>query len=165
MTKNSPAKATDAHISIIGHITDGELHRYLSVTETSNGFANRFLLCCVRRSKYLPLGGSLTDEELRPIVIELGKAIEFASSIGEKRFDDDAEEHWCRIYRPLADGDAGSLGAVTARGLTIGKCCTSSSQGFSRTLGSNRSRSDNRRHVCVSTRFQSVSRTLAKPRE
>ena len=29
LTKNSPAKATDAHISLIGHITKDELRRYL----------------------------------------------------------------------------------------------------------------------------------------
>ena len=35
MTKNSPARATGAHISIIGHITDEELRRYLSSTEAA----------------------------------------------------------------------------------------------------------------------------------
>lgn len=43
LTKNSPAKATNAHISIIGHITKNELCRYLSETEAGNGFGNRFL--------------------------------------------------------------------------------------------------------------------------
>ena len=41
----------------IGHITVEELRRNLTETETSNGFANRFLWCCVRRSKLLPEGG------------------------------------------------------------------------------------------------------------
>ncbi|SVC19067.1 uncharacterized protein METZ01_LOCUS271921, partial [marine metagenome] len=40
MTKNSPAKATEPHISIIGHITRNELLRYLDNTECGNGFAN-----------------------------------------------------------------------------------------------------------------------------
>src|ERR1019366_9472857 len=56
LTKNSPAKATDAHIAIIGHITRDELRRYLDSTEVGNGFANRFLYVCVRRSKILPFG-------------------------------------------------------------------------------------------------------------
>ena len=51
LTKNSPAQATDAHIAIIGHITQQELRRYLNQTELGNGFANRFLWLCVRRSK------------------------------------------------------------------------------------------------------------------
>ena len=47
----APVRATDAHVSIIGHITVDELRRNLTETETSNGFANRFLWCCVRRSQ------------------------------------------------------------------------------------------------------------------
>ncbi len=48
LTKNSPLKATEAHISIIGHITKGELVRHLTETEAANGFANRFLFACAR---------------------------------------------------------------------------------------------------------------------
>jgi len=36
LTKNSPAQATGAHVSIIGHITDQELLRELSANEGSN---------------------------------------------------------------------------------------------------------------------------------
>ena len=61
LVKNSPCRATGALISIIGHITAEELRRYLDRTEAGNGFANRFLFVCVRRSKMLPEGGSLSD--------------------------------------------------------------------------------------------------------
>ena len=54
LTKNSPAQATDAHISIIGHITKDELKARLSQTNMANGFANRFLFVGVERSKELP---------------------------------------------------------------------------------------------------------------
>lgn len=43
MTKNSPAQATGAHVSIIAHITRDELCRLIDTTEASNGFCNRFL--------------------------------------------------------------------------------------------------------------------------
>src|SRR5207245_7846303 len=43
MTKNSPATATGAHISIIGHITADEMRRHLDSTEAANGFPKRFL--------------------------------------------------------------------------------------------------------------------------
>jgi hypothetical protein len=56
MTKNSEARATGAHISIIGHITKDELRRLLTETESANGFGNRFLWLAVRRSKCLPEG-------------------------------------------------------------------------------------------------------------
>jgi hypothetical protein len=42
LTKNSPAKATGAHISVIGHITADELRRYLSPrppTNSATGFS------------------------------------------------------------------------------------------------------------------------------
>src|SRR5262249_53961795 len=64
MTKNSPARATGAHISVIGHITRTELCRHLDETETANGFGNRILWVCARRSKVLPEGGSLEKVDL-----------------------------------------------------------------------------------------------------
>lgn len=60
LTKNSPARATGAHISIIGHVTRDELRRQIAATELANGFVNRFLWLCVRRSKCLPEGGTCT---------------------------------------------------------------------------------------------------------
>jgi hypothetical protein len=43
VTKNSPARATDALVSIIGHVTRDEVRKLLSVTESANGFGNRLL--------------------------------------------------------------------------------------------------------------------------
>jgi hypothetical protein len=68
MVKNDPNIATDAHISIVGHITDDELLRELDRASMANGFANRFLFACTKRSKLLPFGGGL--DEIR--VVELG---------------------------------------------------------------------------------------------
>jgi hypothetical protein len=58
LTKASPMKATGAHTSIVAHITETEARARLSRTEMANGFANRFLFCCVKRSKLLPHGGN-----------------------------------------------------------------------------------------------------------
>ena len=58
LTRNNPLTATDAHISIIGHIPAEELLRHLTSTEIANGFANRFLWFTVRRSRLLPDGGN-----------------------------------------------------------------------------------------------------------
>jgi len=67
LTKNSPAKATGAHISILGHITRGELLRYLNDTELGNGFANRFLWVCVQTassdSSASNCSGFMTDND------------------------------------------------------------------------------------------------------
>src|SRR3954470_10096348 len=53
LTKKDPMKATGAHISILGHITIAELLRYLTETESANGFANRYQYLLVKRSKEL----------------------------------------------------------------------------------------------------------------
>ena len=38
MAKNSPLRATGAHIGIVGHITKQELLRHITATELANGF-------------------------------------------------------------------------------------------------------------------------------
>jgi len=83
LTKNSPAKSTGAHISIVGHITRDELRRYLNTTEAGNGFGNRFLWFCARRSKCLPEGGNLEQEALAPLILQLKEAINFAKTVSE----------------------------------------------------------------------------------
>jgi hypothetical protein len=115
LTKNSPAQATGAHISIIGHITKDELLRYLDSTEAGNGFGNRFLWLCVRRSKTLPEGGQLTDGDLRPVVVRLRKAIEAARHVREIRRDETARGLWRNVYPALSEGKPGLLGAMTSR--------------------------------------------------
>lgn len=115
LTKNSPAKATGAHISIIGHITKDELLRYLDTTEAGNGFGNRFLWLCVRRSKVLPEGGNLQDEDLYPLAERLRQAVEFAQSVGEMKRDEAARQLWWSVYPELSEGKPGLLGAMIAR--------------------------------------------------
>ena len=59
IVKNAPNRATDAHVSILGHITADELRERLDTSEVSNGFGNRFLWMAVKRSKLLPDGGCI----------------------------------------------------------------------------------------------------------
>ena len=115
LTKNSPAKATSSHISLISHCTRDELRRFLSSTESSNGFANRFLWFCVRRSKSLPEGGNIQDIDFAPIIRRLKSAITFASSCGEVRRDEKARVIWKGMYPALSEGKPGLLGSVTSR--------------------------------------------------
>ncbi len=111
LTKNSPAKATDAHISIIGHITRQELLRYLDDTEAANGFGNRFLWVCAHRSKILPEGGSMQEEDLIPLMTGLNDALKFAHETGEIPFDEEARRLWYEVYPELSEGKPGLLGA------------------------------------------------------
>ena len=117
LTKQSPCKATETHISLVGHITKDELRRDLTDTEMGNGFANRFLWACVRRSKSLPDGGSLRDASIRNLALRLKNAVRYAHSLGDRRIqrDECAGELWRSRYPELSEGKPGLLGAVTSR--------------------------------------------------
>jgi len=115
LTKNSPAKATGAHISIIGHITRDEVLRYLDSTEAGNGFANRFLWVCARRSKLLPDGGQIQKVDFGPFLRRLAGAVEFARGVGEMKRDQAARGLWHDVYSDLCQEVPGLLGAVIAR--------------------------------------------------
>jgi len=115
MAKNSPAKATNAHIAIIGHVTRDELRRELTQTDAANGFANRFVFVSSRRSKALPEGGNLKPDALDGIVQRLADAIVFAMAAGELQRDEPARELWASVYPALSEGRPGLLGAATGR--------------------------------------------------
>ncbi len=115
LTKNSPAKATGAHITIIGHITRQELLRYLDDTEAGNGFGNRFLWACARRSKCLPEGGRIHEVNLTPLTNWLEAAIQFARQAERIEFDQEARRLWYEVYPQLSEGKPGLLGAMIAR--------------------------------------------------
>lgn len=117
LTKNSPARATEAHISAIGHITKNELLRYLDSTEAANGFGNRFMWLCVRRSKSLPDGGGVVD--LSKQIARLTEAVAFARQQGRIERDDEARTLWRIVYGPLTEGRPGMLGAMIARAAPI----------------------------------------------
>ncbi len=115
LTKNSPAQATGAHVSVVGHVTRDEVRRYMTETELANGFANRFLWVAVRRSRRLPFGGGLRAEDLAPLTDRLREAIRFAQRAGELARDAEADALWAEVYAPLSDGRPGLLGAVLGR--------------------------------------------------
>jgi len=115
LTKQSSARARGAHISIIGHVTSEELRRELDATESANGFANRFLFVCVKRSKALPEGGNLREADLDRLADQTREALRFASTIAEIRRDEGAKRLWAEVYEELSDGKPGLFGAVTSR--------------------------------------------------
>jgi hypothetical protein len=115
MTKNSPAKASRAHVSIVGHVTRDELVRNVTATEAANGFINRFLFIAVRRSKLLPDGGNLTDEELEPVANRVFTVLEFGRFAGMLTRTADARTRWHEVYEELSEGKPGLLGAAIAR--------------------------------------------------
>ncbi len=128
MVKNSPAKATDAHITIVGNITKEELLRAMLVDEMDNGFANRFLWVCSRRSRCLPEGGRMWDviqsEPFRELQKDFNR-IHYKIE-GAVRRDADAADIWgyddrpdAGVYKELTRERHGMHGACTARAAAI----------------------------------------------
>jgi hypothetical protein len=115
MVKNSPAKATGAHISIVGHITRDELRRLLTQTESANGFANRFCWLAVKRSKCLPDGGAIHTVNFEDVVAELNGAVSSARDFVEILRDPGAKKLWHDVYPRLSEAQPGMSGAVIGR--------------------------------------------------
>jgi hypothetical protein len=115
LVRNSPLAATDAHVSIIGHITKTELDRFLTDTAVANGFANRFLWVCVRRSKLLPEGGELHRVDLAPLSRRLAAIAEFARRTSEMKRDKSLADQWADFYIRCARAGTGMFDAATSR--------------------------------------------------
>jgi hypothetical protein len=119
LTKSNPTHCLKPHISIVGHITSGELARELDEISMTNGYANRFLFACVRRSKFLPFGGNLDPAAIE----EMGKRVQqvFTKVYHVQRqinWDAKARAVWEPLYYKLSEGRPGLLGSVTARAET-----------------------------------------------
>lgn len=115
LSKNSPARASGSHISIIGHISRDELLKYLNGCEAAHGFANRFLWVAVRRSKLLPDGGRLHTVDFGPLIRRLTNAIGFARTVQEMKRDEEAGELWHEVYGQLSRDRMGLFRAVASR--------------------------------------------------
>jgi len=117
LTKNFPAKATGAHVSVIAHVTEDELHRCLDRTDITNGFANRFLWACARRPQLLPDGGRLRSVNFSQFDARLRKAVAFATDLGSRALDFDQEAHalWRLVYPRISVERVGAYDAATSR--------------------------------------------------
>jgi hypothetical protein len=127
LAKVSPARATGAHICIIGHITPDELLRNLDSTEAANGFGNRHLWCASRRWQELPWGGTVQDTRINDLVGRVRSAAEQTRRVGEFQFDEPAAALWVRSYHELSADRPGLLGAMVARSeahCSGSRCCT-----------------------------------------
>jgi hypothetical protein len=115
LTKGRPERATGAHVSIVGDITPDELRRELDDTSAANGFTNRFLLVCAKRSKELPFGGALDRGRLGELGDAVRTSLRFAEAQSTIPFHPDAATLWEAEYGRLTAGHPGMFGAVTGR--------------------------------------------------
>jgi hypothetical protein len=115
LTKNSPLKATGAHVSILGHITSEELARLFNDISMANGFGNRFLWACVRRARLLPDGGGVDTARLSSLTEDLRGVVTSAAGIGRMTRDPEATAAWHALYADLSRERDGLVGALLGR--------------------------------------------------
>jgi hypothetical protein len=116
MAKNSPNRATGAHVSLLCHVTQDDLSSFLSTTDLANGFGNRFAWPLVRRSKLLPDGGTLEGQPLGGIVHAFEEAWLFGRNhVTALERDAEAAALWAAVYPVLTQGSPGLLGLMLGR--------------------------------------------------
>jgi hypothetical protein len=115
LTRTAPARATEAHISIVGHITQTELRRHTTTVEIANGFLNRFVFAAVRRVRLLPEGGDPDPLKGTGLSRYLTSVLTHARTVGRATLSPAARELWWQIYPQLTHPADGLLGQLTAR--------------------------------------------------
>ena len=82
----------------------------------ANGYANRYLFACVRRSKLLPFGGAQSQEVIERLGARTLEALIDARNVAHIGMTESAARHWKDIYVALAEGAPGLLCEIpTAR--------------------------------------------------
>ena len=102
LTRTAPARASNPHIALIGHITQHELRRHTTTLELSNGYINRILLIACRRQRLLPEGGDPDPLAQTNLDKLLASALAQARKTGQVCLHPDARELWHHAYRKLA---------------------------------------------------------------
>lgn len=116
LIKKQAAACQNPHVAIICHITVEELLKTLNQVEQANGFANRFLFCHAERSKCLPFGGNLNEDDLKGIAEKLKEAESYASKCNILiRFNEETRGIWESNYPGLSADTPGLLGGITSR--------------------------------------------------
>jgi hypothetical protein len=115
MTKNNRIRASGAHIGIVAHVTQAELLRNLTDTETVNGFGNRFVWFAVRRSKELPFPSAPAESDLSALVREIQRVLPISRACGELTLSPSSRDLWAESYHDLSADRPGLAGALLGR--------------------------------------------------
>lgn len=116
LTKNNPITVKGAHINIITHITMQELAVCLGDVQVVNGFGNRFLWICARRSKLVAMPPRMPETELAPIQRELWRLVAQAQKRGIMTLTANAEAMWEGVYPEISKEHTGLAGSIINRG-------------------------------------------------
>jgi hypothetical protein len=104
ISKTDPQQATEAHISLVGHITPKELRDKLSEIDSTNGFANRILWVAVKGIKILAIPPVIDWAKDHPgLVRELqGIMVNFqARPTTRLEWNSEGELAWAQYYREM----------------------------------------------------------------
>jgi hypothetical protein len=118
--KNSPLKASEPHVSLIGHTTRDELLGTLKMVDLNNGMANRILWCAARRTGDMP-NAEFLDWSSHPVLIEQLRKIFRQRSPNTAEPDlfsrsPEAKNYWDALYRKLnGEKQNSTIDAVLAR--------------------------------------------------
>lgn len=93
--------ATDAHVSLVAHVSPEEFRGLLRDDDISGGTVNRLLFVCSRRQRQLPFGGAVDEIELARLAVRVRDVIEFGSALGRVDFTDAARVAWPDLYARL----------------------------------------------------------------
>lgn len=115
LTRTAPARASAAHIAVVGHITAAELAHHTTALEAANGFLNRFCFIACRRTRLLPEGGDPDPLAGTGIEARLGAHLAAARRAGQVHLNPAARLAWHDAYTRLAEPDDGLTGALCAR--------------------------------------------------
>ena len=115
LSKSTQDRATDAHISVLGHITREELLAFMGESEFFNGFANRFLWVWSQSDKKIasPVLPSETDVDALAEKMRRARDVGLRASLVQR--NPEAESRWREIYAELGAAGGGVFGAVTRR--------------------------------------------------
>jgi len=116
LTKREKISATRAHIGITTHITIQELRGKLEQVEAFNGFANRFLWVCARRTKLVPLPEPMPERILCDLQRLLIAALQKSRGVERMGLSGKAEDLWKTVYPEISADHDGLAGAVINRG-------------------------------------------------
>jgi hypothetical protein len=115
LTKNNPVRVKNAHICIITHITMQELAVALADVQAFNGFGNRFLWICARRSKLIAIPSRMPGEKLDPIRHELWRLVAQAQKCGLITMSACARAQWEAMYPEISKEHSGLAGSIINR--------------------------------------------------
>jgi hypothetical protein len=115
LTRTAPARASAAHLAVIGHITAAELNHHANSLEIANGLLNRFVFIAARRARLLPEGGDPDPLTHTGLVQTLSARLEHARRKGPVHLSPAARRSWADIYHALAESHPGIVGGILAR--------------------------------------------------